>query len=121
MHAAKKKAHEDGLLYERMAELYLRAKGYRILRKRYKTGLGEIDLVALDADVLVFIEVKGRVTVEEALFSITPRMKSRIEGAAMHFLSEYPAYISSGMRFDVIAISLPFSIRHIDNAWQVTA
>lgn len=121
MYAAKKKAHDDGLLYEGMAELYLRAKGYKILKKRYKTGLGEIDIIALDADVLVFAEVKGRASVEDALFSITPRMKLRIEGAANHFISEYPEYCQGGMRFDVIAISLPFSIRHIDNAWQVTA
>lgn len=119
--SSRKNSYSDGVLYEGMAELYLWGKGFRILKRRYKTGVGEIDLVALDGEILVFVEVKGRKTEEEALFSITPRMKSRITAAACHFLAENPGHSERTMRFDVVAICPPFSIRHLDNAWEAAA
>lgn len=116
--ARKDTSYHTGLMAEGMAALYLRAKGFKIIRQRYKTGVGEIDLVALDGDVLVFVEVKGRPSQEEALFSITPRMKTRITAAAGHFIASHPAHAARAMRFDVVAVCPPFSIRHLDNAWQ---
>ena len=115
----RKDTYRTGLMAEGMASLYLWSKGYRILKQRYKAaGAGEIDLIALDGGVLVFVEVKGRPSAEEALFSITPRMKSRITAAAGHFIAAHPEHAARPMRFDVIAISLPFSLRHLDNAWS---
>jgi putative endonuclease len=119
--SARKTSYSDGVLYEGMAELYLWGKGFRILERRYKTGVGEVDLIALDREILVFIEVKGRKTEAEALFSITPRMKSRITAAACHFLAENPLHAERAMRFDVVTVCPPFSIRHLDNAWEAAA
>ncbi len=103
---------------EGVAELFLRAKGFEIIKRRYKTKVGEVDLIALDQDYLVFVEVKARPTLDEALFSITPKMRGRISGAAMAFLSENPNYTMRPMRFDVMAVKLPFTIRHMENAWM---
>lgn len=119
--ARRRTSHSDGVMYEGMAELYLRAKGFKILGRRYKTGVGEIDLIGMDGDTLAFIEVKGRATEAEALFSITPRMKNRITAAACHFIAQNPEYSEHAMRFDVVAVSPPFTIRHLDNAWLATA
>jgi putative endonuclease len=94
------------------------AKGLRILRRRYKTPVGEVDLIGLDRGVLVFIEVKGRQSLDEALYSLTPKMRVRITDAAGYFLSENPAYQNFDMRFDLVAVSLPFRIQHLDNAWM---
>ncbi len=114
----KKKTHDRGLMAEGVAELFLRAKGFQILERRYRTKVGEVDLIALDDDTLVFIEVKNRPTLDDALFSITPKMRARISDAAMSFLSDHPNYTMRPMRFDVMAVKLPFTIRHMENAFM---
>lgn len=114
----KKKTYDHGIMAEGAAELFLRAKGFQILGRRYKTPVGEVDLIALDDQYLVFIEVKGRPSIDEALFSITPRMKARIMEASGHFIAANPQYSNHPMRFDVMAVKLPFAIRHLENAFM---
>lgn len=118
MKSHKKKTYDQGLFAEGVAEIFLRAKGFGIVARRYKTPVGEIDLIALDGDDLVFIEVKARRTIDEALYAITPRMKARITEAAGHFIAAYPAHARRSMRFDVMAVKLPFAIHHLENAWM---
>lgn len=103
---------------EGAAELFLRAKGFQILERRYKTPVGEIDLIALDDDYLVFVEVKARPSLDEAMYSITPKMRERIHAAARHFAAEYPDYANFPMRVDVMAVKLPFTIQHLENAFM---
>lgn len=107
-----------GVRAEALAEDYLKARGYSILRQRYKTKFGEIDLIALQDDVLCFIEVKRRGSEGDAFESVTPRSQKRIEQSALFFLSENPEYYDYAMRFDVIAVTPPFHITHLDNAWE---
>ena len=114
----KKKSHDRGLMAEGVAELFLRAKGFQILERRYKTSHGEIDLIALDDQYLVFIEVKARASIEDALYCITPKMRGRIGDAAMHFLGCNAKFEQYPMRFDVMAVRLPFTIHHMENAWN---
>lgn len=103
---------------EGAAELFLRAKGFEILERRYKTPVGEIDLIAVDDQYLVFVEVKARTSVDIALESITPKMRARINDAASHFFSAKPQYSGYPMRVDVVAVKLPFTIRHLENAFM---
>ena len=121
MRAARKDTYRSGLAAEIIAALYLFFKGYRLLAWRYKTPQGEIDLVASRKGVLVFVEVKERPTLDGGLFAISPHMKSRITAAARAYLAYHRDFEAAPMRFDVIAISLPFSIRHLDNAWQAAS
>ncbi len=114
----KEKTYDRGIMAEGAAEIFLRAKGYKILERRYRTKVGEVDIIALDDDYIVFIEVKARATLDDALFSITPKMRGRISDAAMAFLSENPNYTMRPMRFDVMAVKLPFTIRHMENAFM---
>lgn len=114
----REKTHDRGMMAESVAEVFLRAKGYKILERRYRTKVGEVDIIALDGDYIVFVEVKNRPSLDEALFSITPKMKGRISDAAMAFLSEHPNYTMRPMRFDVMAVKLPFTIRHMENAFM---
>ncbi len=116
----KRGTYEDGLWAEGMAEVILRLKGYRIIARRYKTPMGEIDIVARRGKMVAFVEVKLRRTIPEALECLTPSMKSRIVNAARHFIAAYPDYGSYDMRFDLFALSGPFSFRHLDNAWPST-
>jgi putative endonuclease len=114
----KKKTYDHGIMAEGAAELFLRAKGFEILARRYKTPVGEIDLVALDDQYLVFIEVKGRQSIDDAMYAITPKMRSRIHAAASHFTACFPAYADYPMRVDVMAVKLPFTIQHLENAFM---
>ena len=114
----KKKTHDRGIMAEGAAELFLRAKGFEILARRYKTPVGEIDLIALDDEYLVFIEVKARPSLDEAVYAITPKMRERIHAAAGHFMAANPDHAGRPMRVDVMAVKLPFAIRHLENAFM---
>lgn len=114
----KKKTHDTGIMAEGAAELFLRAKGFQILQRRYKTPVGEIDLIAIDDQYLVFVEVKARQSVDEAMHSITPKMRERINAAAGHFMAVNPTYAQYPCRVDVMAVKLPFTIQHLENAFM---
>lgn len=95
---------------DRAAE-FLIGKGYTIITRRFSCHGGELDLVALDGDVLVFVEVKERrrvvVQPEEA---VTATKISRLRRAARHYLSSMGEH-ERAHRFDLVAIS-PDEIRH---------
>lgn len=118
MKDAKKKAYLHGLLAEIIAAGWLMLKGYKIIKWRYKTPSGEIDLIAYGGDYLVFAEVKQRASIDEGLLSLTPNMRARISRAALHFIAQNRDYADKNMRFDLLAVKLPWSVHHLDNAWQ---
>lgn len=86
----KKRAYLKGQRGELIASLYLRCKGYKILENRFKTPVGEIDLLASKGKTLVAVEVKSRNSLEIAAFSITSTQKRRIERALLYYLSQNP-------------------------------
>jgi putative endonuclease len=114
----KMKAYERGYRAERLAAVYLRLKGYRILETRYKTPLGEVDLIARKGNALVMVEVKQRDKTLVALEAVTLRNQTRVVQAAKYYLSRNPAYSTLDLRFDVIVLGRGFYCRHLDNAWQ---
>lgn len=122
MSQKRRKAYDFGLLSESLAAFYLRLKGYQILRHRYKSPFGEIDLIARRKDTLVAVEVKFRKKADEGfgniLETIHTKNQSRVEKALLHFIAHHPDYVGHNFRFDVVCFSLPFSVRHLDNAWQ---
>lgn len=101
----RKESYDRGLRAERWAGLIMRAKGFQILTTRYKAQGGEIDLVCRQDDVLVFLEVKYRATLDDALWSITPRNQSRIVAAASHYIANQPDDGIMTYRFDVMAFA----------------
>ncbi len=70
----------------------LMAKGYRILAKRFRTPHGEIDLVARKRNLVAFVEVKARATLDEAAYAVTPRQQARIIAAAEAWLMAHPEH-----------------------------
>jgi putative endonuclease len=112
------KAYKRGHFAEALAAISLRFKGYRILATRYKTPVGEIDVIAKRRNVLVLVEVKMRKTETDALEAITFKNQSRVTQAAQYFISAHPACAHMDIRFDVIVMGWPFYWRHLDNAWQ---
>ena len=72
------------------------------MAQRYKTPVGEIDLVALKGKRLAFIEVKRRKTREDAAWTIPTRQRRRIVRAAQYWLAGHPSYAGHDIAFDVV-------------------
>lgn len=115
-----------GLIFEYLALLSLILKGYKLLRRRFKTKLGEIDLIMQKGNTISFIEVKGRSTKSLAGESIHFKNRDRVTQAAKIYLSLNPGYSKFDMTFDAMLFYtqkhnwLPFVLLkfdHIKNAW----
>lgn len=107
-------SYAKGLDAERTAYRFLRKKGYIFINHRYKTPHGEIDLIMTDKNTLVFIEVKKRPTLCQALNSISPRQKERMGNAALFFVQHNACWFQHVLRFDGLLIG-PKKIVHIEN------
>ncbi len=94
---------------ERAAARYLRRAGLRIIVRNYRTPQGEVDLIARDGDVIVFVEVKARRRGDPAE-AVTPEKQRRLTLAAVHFLKRH-RLLERGGRFDVVAVVWPDSGR----------
>jgi len=111
------RAYRSGLLAESLVALLLRLKGNRIVARRYKTPVGEIDLVALKGKRLAFVEVKRRQSFEDAAEALPSRARRRIVRAAQYWLAAHPSYKGHDMRFDVVLTAPWRWPRHIENAF----
>jgi putative endonuclease len=98
-------AFRTGVSAEARAAAYLMAKGYRILAKRFRTPYGEIDIVAKRRNLVAFVEVKARATLDEAAFAVTPRQQRRIIDAAQAWLAAHPEHANFELRFDAMLIA----------------
>ena len=97
-------AYRKGHWSERAAAVALMVKGYRIVARRHRTKLGEIDIIARRGDLVAIVEVKARPTLTEAMDAVTPYALRRIESAADLWLSRQPDHARLSMRFDLVAI-----------------
>ena len=113
-------AFKLGISAESRAAMFLIAKGYRILSRRFKTPLGEIDIVAGRRRTLVFVEVKARERTDDAAESVTARGKQRIMAAAELWLARNPAHAQAEIRFDVMLVTPGRLPQHIPNAFDAT-
>jgi putative endonuclease len=118
MNADRRAGHARGLVAEAMAAWMLRLKGYRVLAMRYRTPLGEIDIVARRGDVLAFVEVKARPSLEAGLEAIAAEGYRRIEAAADLYLSRHPQFINFTLRFDLVVVRPHRWPHHIENAFS---
>ncbi len=100
--------------------MLLIAKGYRIAARRWKTPLGEIDIVARRRRALVFVEVKARVRVDDAAEAVTERGRQRIIAAAELWLAHHPDDAEREIRFDVILVAPGRMPQHIPDAFDAT-
>src|SRR6516165_575889 len=80
-------AFRTGISAESRAAAYLIAKGFRILARRWRSPVGEIDIVARRRGLLVFVEVKARERLDDAAWSVTERQRLRIAAAAEAWLA----------------------------------
>ena len=92
---------------EAATERWLAAQGLRPLARQVRYRLGEIDLVMLHGDVLVFVEVRYRATAShgDGLDSVTAAKQKKLVRAARLFLQGLPRYANTPCRFDVVSVS----------------
>jgi len=115
--------HQFGQAGELWAEQFLLAKDYRILARNLRTALGELDLVAEDKGVLVFVEVKARATEAfgGALLAVDRRKQAKLVRLASQYLAQ--RHLSDRpCRFDVVLVqgrsSAGGRIEHLQNAFE---
>ncbi len=109
---------------EREAARFLRGLGYQVLERRYRTPLGELDLVARDGNCIVFVEVKTRRSNEagQPFESVDRRKQLQLTKLALAFLKQR-GWLEQPARFDVISIVWPETanvpeITHYRNAFE---
>ena len=113
-------AFRTGLSAESRAAVYLIAKGYRILAKRFRSPYGEIDLVARKRNLIAFVEVKARASLDDAAWAVTPRQQQRIINAAQAWLMAHPEHAEFDMRFDAMLIAPKSLPRHLLAAFDAS-
>jgi len=109
-----------GLSAESRAAMLLIAKGYRIAARRWKTPVGEIDIVARRRRDLVFVEVKARNHLDDAAEAVTERSRRRIIAAAEYWLAQHADDADCFIRFDAILVAPGKMPRHLANAFDAT-
>jgi putative endonuclease len=115
-----------GTRSERAAARYLRRLGYRILARNFRCDLGEIDLVALDGNCIVFVEVRSteRADLTRPAASVDVAKQRRLTRLALYYLKQ-KWLLDHSARFDVLAIGWPAghgepTMAHYPNAFEAT-
>jgi putative endonuclease len=114
----RRKAYRLGHSSEWLAAAALVLKGFRIVARRYRTKLGEIDLIARRGDLVLIVEVKARKTLMEAMEAVAYESERRIEGAADLWLTRQRDFAKLSVRFDMVAV-LPWRWPvHVENIFH---
>ncbi|MEY3596416.1 MAG: hypothetical protein RL543_369 [Pseudomonadota bacterium] len=116
----RRKAYRLGFLAEWIAAGFLLIKGYRILALRYSAHSGEIDIIAMRRDIVVFVEVKARAHREAGLMAISQEKQRRFARAVHHWIGRNPWSMSRTLRCDaiiVLTMRLPY---HLEDAFQLS-
>lgn len=108
---------------ERIAEQFLREKGFKLVERNYRCAAGELDLIVLDKRVVVFVEVKTRTGLGfgSPLEAVAYHKQQKMIHAAQYFLSEKGLH-QRDARFDVVGVSWSGRepvVEHIENAFEL--
>jgi putative endonuclease len=111
-----------GLLGEKLAREFLQKRGFSILQANYRRREGEIDIIARDEDMVAFVEVRTKRSLEfgSPEESITPGKMEKLRTLAARYCQEHPE-LPPSWRIDVVAVDLdksnkPVRIELIENA-----
>ena len=117
---ARQAAFRTGVSAESRAAAYLVGRGYAIVARRFKSRVGEVDIVARRGPELLFVEVKARHRLDDAALSVTPRQQKRIVAAAEAWLADHPDDGTCEIRFDVILVARSGRTQHITAAFDAS-
>ncbi|MDR0524825.1 MAG: YraN family protein [Spirochaetaceae bacterium] len=113
------RSHQKGREGENVAANVLVEAGMRIIARNVLSSVGEIDLVALDGETLVFVEVKAwsALGIEELEYAVTRKKQRRIIETAKAFIHSHPEYADKAVRFDVVFVG-PAGVTHFPSAFM---
>lgn len=114
----RRSAYRRGHRSEWLAACALMLKGYRIVARRYRTPLGEIDLIARRGDLVAIVEVKARSSLVAAMEAVGGQAERRIEAAADLWLARQPDHGRLSIRFDLVAVLPRRWPQHVENLFQ---
>ena len=114
----KRTSYQTGLIAEALCRMALRLKGYSIIAARYRSPMGEIDIIARRGGSLALVEVKARPSQETAAEAILHRQCARLERAALDFIARNPHLNRHRIRFDVMLVAPWRWPVHIKDAWR---
>jgi len=117
----RQRAWRRGWWAETLCVVALRLRGYRVMSRRLRTPVGEIDILARRGRTLAVIEVKARTDLDSAAASITDRQKQRLIRAAGWVVSGRPDLASLDTRFDVMLVAPRRLPKHVVDAWRADA
>jgi len=112
------RAYRRGRWAEAACAATLVLRGYRILGRRLRSPVGEIDIVARRGPVLAIIEVKARPDRALAAEAVTPRQRDRLMRAAGWVVAGRPDLAAMQIRFDVMLVTPWRWPRHVVDAWR---
>ncbi len=115
---SRQKREALGRRAETLASWYLRAKGYRILARRYKSRHGEIDIIARKKGTLAIIEVKYRQSRRMAEDSISIKARKRIGRATQDYVAHHKTAQGLAIRFDAIYQIPKMRLIHKIDLWR---
>ncbi len=116
----KRRAWVFGRLAEEFCAWHLRLRGYRILARRFRAPVGEIDIVARRGRTLAIVEVKARERRDDAAEALSARQRRRIARAAEAFLRQRPGCAGLEVRFDIMLVAPWRWPLHMSDAWWTT-
>ncbi len=118
-------SRQEGTWGEAFVANYLRDKGWKVIAAGYQCRFGEIDLIALDGEILCFVEVKTRSNLDVALPReyVTAGKQSRLKKTALFYLQQHPEYADTFCRFDVAEVydvngHEDARVEYLENAFQ---
>ena len=114
----RRRAVLTGRLAEAVCVWWLRLHGYRVLERRFRDPVGEIDIVARRGRTLAVVEVKARRDFGTAAEALTHHQRRRISRAAAAYLARNPRLGDIAVRFDVMLVVPWRPPRHIMDAWR---
>lgn len=113
----RRRAERGGRRAERLAAFWLQLKGWKILGRRVRTPVGEVDLIARRGRTVAFVEVKARATAVEAGFALDEWRLRRVAAAAEALAHRY-AREGDDIRLDAVFIVPRRLPRHLANIWH---
>jgi putative endonuclease len=108
-----------GLQAEWLAMLWLTAKGYRLLERRFGGKGGEIDLIMRRGRLVIFVEVKRRGRIEDALAAITDTKQRLVAARIRQWLARNPWAMQHDLRVDAVFLAPWRWPRHVEAAFEV--
>lgn len=109
-------ANVNGLCAEDSVERHYERAGCQVTARRWRGRYGEIDLIALQGDLIVFVEVKAAATHDLALSRLTARQLRRIEASVTEYLAGQPRGQLTDIRFDVATVDAVGRVEVLENA-----